>query len=86
MLEPQKKVGLCSPNVAAVKGLLITEEIKHKEQIANHNIQNKEKNGRVHIFYLWNTVIWARREKLDKEIKWLTSIFKSYNLSQGLKQ
>lgn len=43
MLEPKKKVGLCSPNVAAVKGLPITEEIKHREQIANHNIQNKKK-------------------------------------------
>lgn len=80
-------MGLCSPNVAAVKGLSITEEIKQREQIANHNIQNnKKKNGRAHIFYLWNTVIWARRGKLDKEIKWLTSIFKSCNLGQGLKQ
>lgn len=45
MLEPQKKVGLCSPNVATVKGLPITEEITHREQIANHNIQNKKKTA-----------------------------------------
>lgn len=46
MLETKKKVGLCSPNVAAVKGLPITEEIKHREQIANHNIQNKKKKAK----------------------------------------
>ena len=66
-VRTSKKVGLCSANVAAVKGLPITEEITHREQIANHNIQNKKKNGPAHIFYLWNTVIWARRGKLARK-------------------
>ena len=60
MLEPQKKVGLCSPNVAAVKGLPITEEITHREQIANHNIQNKKKTAER--IYFISGIPWFGRD------------------------
>lgn len=59
-VRTSKKVGLCSPNVAAVKGLPITEEITHREQIANHKIQNKKKTAER--IYFISGIPWFGRD------------------------